>query len=397
MCGYRVVTITITGGYGLGDLLEDVKRMYTLAGLKDEGLVFLLTDAQVTHERFLVRTRGAPGERARVWRGGCMPIAWRAGESTRRRPHVYPHHTPSRYAPPPSLPQVVLNDMLASGSVPGLFAPDEEDAVVAAMAPKVKAATGVAAPDRSACWAHFLAAVRANLHVVLCFSPVGDDFRARAKRFPALTNNTVIDWFHPWPREALHSVAAQFMRGVDLGPLGLPNPDAVRDGIVAFMPFAFDTVNRAAARFRASDRRAVYTTPKSFLECLHTYKALLGRRHAASEAARARLASGLAKLRDTATAVSKIEEALKVSLLGAEEKRVVAEGIASEVLASKTVVEGETAKAAVLADECAAIAARATGIREDAERDLAAAIPAVEKAMEALNTLDKKDLAEAKT
>ena len=36
-------------------------------------------------------------------------------------------------------------------------------------------------------------------------------------------------------------------------------------------------------------------------------------------------------------------------------------------------------------------------IREDAERDLAAAIPAVEKAMEALNTLDKKDLAEAKT
>jgi len=43
--------------------------------------------------------------------------------------------------------------------------------------------------------------VRANLHVVLCFSPVGEKLRIRARQFPALVNCTVLDWFHPWPAE----------------------------------------------------------------------------------------------------------------------------------------------------------------------------------------------------
>ena len=67
------------------------------------------------------------------------------------------------------------------------------------------------------------------------------------------------------------------------------------------------------------------------------------------------------------------------------------------MLANKTVVEAETAKATVLAEECAGIATRAPTIREDAERDLEAAVPAVQRAMEALNTLDKKDLGECRT
>ena len=43
--------------------------------------------------------------------------------------------------------------------------------------------------------------VRRNLHVVLCFSPVGDKFRIRARQFPALINCVAIDWFHTWPSE----------------------------------------------------------------------------------------------------------------------------------------------------------------------------------------------------
>lgn len=50
-----------------------------------------------------------------------------------------------------------------------------------------------------------------------------------------------------------------------------------------------------------------------------------------------------------------------------------------------------------MAAECSRVAANATAIREDAERDLEAAIPAVQRAMAALNSLDKKDLGECKT
>ena len=69
--------------------------------------------------------------------------------------------------------------------------------------------------------------VRKYLHVVLCFSPVGDKFRIRARQFPALVNCTSFDWFHTWPSEALVSVAARFLVDipalqVKMAPLTLP-------------------------------------------------------------------------------------------------------------------------------------------------------------------------------
>ena len=38
-------------------------------------------------------------------------------------------------------------------------------------------------------------------------SPVGEAFRRRLRTFPALVNCTTIDWFLPWPEEALRSTA----------------------------------------------------------------------------------------------------------------------------------------------------------------------------------------------
>lgn len=52
------------------------------------------------------------------------------------------------------------------------------------------------------------AQVRRNLHVVLCFSPVGDKFRIRARQFPALVNCVTFDWFHTWPPEVPSSIYA---------------------------------------------------------------------------------------------------------------------------------------------------------------------------------------------
>lgn len=45
----------------------------------------------------------------------------------------------------------------------------------------------------------FVSLCRANLHMVICMSPVGEDFRRRLRTFPSLVNCTTIDWFLPWP------------------------------------------------------------------------------------------------------------------------------------------------------------------------------------------------------
>lgn len=53
--------------------------------------------------------------------------------------------------------------------------------------------------------------MRKNLHVVLCFSPVGDTMRIRSRKFPGIINSTSVDWFHPWPKDALIDVSYRFI------------------------------------------------------------------------------------------------------------------------------------------------------------------------------------------
>jgi dynein heavy chain len=48
-------------------------------------------------------------------------------------------------------------------------------------------------------YAFFIEQVRKNLHLMLCFSPIGDDFRRRVRMFPSLVNCCTIDWFFEWP------------------------------------------------------------------------------------------------------------------------------------------------------------------------------------------------------
>jgi hypothetical protein len=43
-------------------------------------------------------------------------------------------------------------------------------------------------------WNFFVDKTRENLHVVLCFSPIGDAFRDRLRQFPSLVNCCTIDW-----------------------------------------------------------------------------------------------------------------------------------------------------------------------------------------------------------
>lgn len=65
-------------------------------------------------------------------------------------------------------------------------------------------------------YAYFVERCKNNLHIVLCFSPIGDAFRTRVRMFPSLVNCCTIDWFFEWPQDALVSVAKKFMKKIDM-------------------------------------------------------------------------------------------------------------------------------------------------------------------------------------
>ncbi len=72
-----------------------------------------------------------------------------------------------------------------------------------------------------ALYAFFLGRVRDRLHVVLCFSPVGAPFARRAQQFPGLISGCTIDWFLPWPEQALVEVAGKYINDF---PIACPAP-----------------------------------------------------------------------------------------------------------------------------------------------------------------------------
>ncbi len=65
-------------------------------------------------------------------------------------------------------------------------------------------------------YAYFIERCKANLHIVLAFSPLGDGFRTRVRMFPSLVNCCTIDWFFEWPQDALVSVAKKFLAKVEM-------------------------------------------------------------------------------------------------------------------------------------------------------------------------------------
>lgn len=71
-------------------------------------------------------------------------------------------------------------------------------------------------PTSETAYSFLIEKARANMHLILCMSPIGDAFRNRLRQYPALINCTTIDWFLEWPREALLEVGNKFLMNLNL-------------------------------------------------------------------------------------------------------------------------------------------------------------------------------------
>lgn len=108
---------------------------------------------------------------------------------------------------------IPLNDMLNSGWIFDLFPKEEIDGMISGIRNEAK---GAGIPDNiEAIDIFFKDKMRRNMKVCLCHSPVGDLMRNRARKFPGIVNSSIIDWFHPWPEEALISVSKRFTADCD--------------------------------------------------------------------------------------------------------------------------------------------------------------------------------------
>ena len=160
-----------------------------------------------------------------------------------------------------------VNNILNNGKIPNLYLPEDIQKIIEDMKDTHKSDDLIKGLEDGEILNVFETCAKDSIHVVLAFSPIGEDFKRRLRMFPALVNCTTIDWFLPWPSEALQSVAEVFLSKVD----DLPQ----KDGIVAICVDMQERVRGLAQKYLFELRRYYYVTPTSYLILIKTFTSLL--------------------------------------------------------------------------------------------------------------------------
>ena len=336
MAEATIAQITLTKQYNANNLLEDFKPLYRTAGVLNRSCSFIFTDKEIKEEDFLE----------------------------------------------------YLNIFLNTGELPNLFARDEVDGILGEVARPYGDLHRGHEPTQDDLWAFFLKRVRANLHLVLCFSPVGAKFRERAQKFPGLINNCTIDWFLPWPQQALIDVAASGFEGfTELQAVG-----EVRSALIGHMAHIHNAVRDSTTEYFERYRRYAYVTPKSFLSFVGAYQDVYRKKVAHVEMLASNINTGLTKLVEAGEDVAKMKIELKEKekgLVVAQEKSAV---LLQEITTNTAKAEKKKAEVQGVKDVLAAEADVIAGQKADVERDLAAAQPALDEAENALKAINAKDI-----
>jgi dynein heavy chain len=200
-----------------------------------------------------------------------------------------------------------INSMLATGEIPGLIPKDERDIVALECKNVFMKEVGVKGQDPGPreLFTFFINRVKDCLHTILAFSPVGTKFRERSQKFPSLFSQCTIDWFLPWPEDALVAVSNNYLNDFDMDA----TPE-VKSAIEKHMGKVHDLVNDVCGVYLQKMRRYVYVTPKSYLSFIELYKNVYRAKYDGIDVEERNIVNGLDKLKEASEGV----EVLKIDL-----------------------------------------------------------------------------------
>ncbi|CAG4949545.1 unnamed protein product [Colias eurytheme] len=355
ICECNSFQVVVTKTYGVKDFREDLKVLYTSCGVDCKKTTFIFCDTQIVEETFTE----------------------------------------------------IINNLLSSGEVTNLYKPDEFEDIKQALEKPMKNANLLQTAE--SVYLFLVDRVRTNMHIVLCFSPIGDEFRNRIRQYPALINATTTNWFLEWPREALLEVAYKFLDGVELlasitGPrvrrkesLVESREDILRASVASIMSLIHSSVGRYSVRMWQEMRRTNYVTPTNYLELVSGYKEMLKAKRIEVALQANKLRNGLGKVEETTKLVGQMSEELAVAQVQVAEYTEQCIEYMGVINVQQRNADEQQRSVAARSKKTMEEEVQCKKLADAAMRDLASAMPALEEAVKALDALNKKDITEVKS
>lgn len=336
IAGYDIFQVTLTRTYNSSNLMDDLKVLYRTAGIKGKGVSFIFTDNEIKDENFLE----------------------------------------------------FMNNVIASGEVSSMFQRDEIDEILGELGPVMKKELPRHPPTNENLYEYFIQRVRTNLHVILCFSPVGEKFRNRSLKFPGLFSGCTMDWFMRWPKEALVEVSDHFLSNYEMD-----TPQDVKESIIKSMGIIQDGVAEVCIEYFNRFRRQTHVTPKSYLSFLEGFKVIYTEKYSEIKMLASRMETGLSKLLEASASVAELSEQLAVKEKDLAIASKEADVVLQEVTVSATAAEKVKTSVLKVKDKAQAIVDEIDTDKKLALGKLAAAEPALLEAEKALSTIKAADIA----
>ncbi|EAY20056.1 Dynein heavy chain family protein [Trichomonas vaginalis G3] len=332
MSSMEAFEIQITRTYGFVEWREDLKTLMKNMGINDTPTGFILTDSQIIGSYQLED----------------------------------------------------ISNLLITGEVPNLFPREEMDQI------KGEIMSNEMLTDEDP-WQLFMTRVKKHLHIILVFSPYGSTFKESMLAFPALRIETTIDWYMPWSRNALESVALAAFAKSSIG-----TPDQVKS-VVNVCVQIHKSVEEQAEAFLKETKRFTACTPSRYFDLLNTFVTKLAAQQVETKSQVQKYVGGVEKISTTQATIKELSVQLDHDIPVLEDKKKQVEEMMQQLQVRQGEVE-TTKQAVEKQSELAEIEEqKASEKNAIAQGKLAEAQPILEGAQKAVDSIDKDSLTNIKT
>ncbi|XP_013869519.1 cytoplasmic dynein 2 heavy chain 1 [Austrofundulus limnaeus] len=246
MHGYTLFTPKISRSYGLKHFSNDLKTVMQLAGLEGQQVVLLLEDYQFVHPAFLE----------------------------------------------------MVNSLLSSGEVPGLYSPEELEPLLSSLKDSASQ-DGFTRP----LYDYFSYRIQQNLHIVLIMDCSNSNFTINCESNPAFYRKCSVQWMEGWSDSSMKKIPELLLVKTEGGGEESEKEKATKQknsgSDLGELGRLFLTVHESCREHGA--------TPSQYLAFLHVYTAIHSRKQSQLTTRQLHLQAGVSKLNEAKALVDDLK------------------------------------------------------------------------------------------